>query len=205
MTNASNSASPLVFDDVQTAFLLAGAAPSSGSIVLPFADRGGAGPASDTGITAIVQGIVWHIVRQDEFPNVVLRPPQKRIDLHEVELRIPLNHGGLAAIAGLILADGADPGVVANNGSAQRRDLAIKKTLVGTNHVERTAVLLFILYDCFLRTDILHLDAISALKALAQLERLRKLGARFEIEDSHARLNLSQHMDDAVALRPKRG
>src|SRR5205085_2179360 len=105
----SDAAAVLVFDDVQAAFFFAGAAPTAGAFVFAVADRGGAGPAADAGIAAIVQGVVWHVVLDDEIPHIFLRPVQERVDLHKIELGVPLDHGSLSAIARLLFADRADP------------------------------------------------------------------------------------------------
>src|SRR5437667_306490 len=110
-----NAAAALMFDDVQTAFLLAGAAPAAGAFVLAATDRRRAWPATDAGIAAIVQRIVWHIVLGDERPHVALGPVKQRIDFHQVEFCVPLNDGSLGAIAGLILANGANPCLVTDN------------------------------------------------------------------------------------------
>src|SRR5262249_43370402 len=113
-----------MLDDVQSALLLDLPRPAAGPLVLAVGDRPCAGPAADARVILIVQGVVRHPVLQYEPPHLALRPAQERIDLHQLELSIPLDDGCLATVLGLVLADGADPGVVSLHGPAQGDDLA---------------------------------------------------------------------------------
>src|SRR5947207_523186 len=121
----SNAAAVLVLEDVQSALLFSGAGPAPGPLVLALRHRVGTRPAANTGITAVVQGIIRDRVADDEPPDVAPRPTQQRVDLHQVELGVPLDHAGGGAVAGLVAADGADPGVEADHGPPQRQDFAV--------------------------------------------------------------------------------
>src|SRR4051794_10369005 len=116
----SDAAAAVMLDDMEAALFLAGAPPAAGPLVLPRADGGGAWPAADARIAAIVQRIVRDLVTQDEVPHVLLGPRQERIDFDEAEPHVPFDHRGAAAIVGLVLANGADPGVIADDGAAER-------------------------------------------------------------------------------------
>src|SRR5947209_2686457 len=80
----SNAAAPLVLDDVQAALLLAAAGPAPVALVAVGADRGGAGAAADARVTAVVQRVVRDVVVQDELPDVLARPVEQGVDLHQV-------------------------------------------------------------------------------------------------------------------------
>src|SRR5689334_10008061 len=134
-----------MFYDVQPALLFQLARPATGSLLLTRTDGPRAGPAADARIVFVVQGIVRNLVLEDEAPDLALGPTQQRIDFHQAELRVPLHNGGLRAVLRLVLTDGADPGIVADDRLAQREDFAIVATLIGTHLVNRSAVFGFVL------------------------------------------------------------
>src|SRR5690349_1006282 len=113
-----------MFDDVQAAFLLPRPTPAAGAVILAGTYGSSARPAADAGIAAVVQRIIGDIVLGDEVPDILFRPVQERVDLHQLELGIPLHDGRLASVRGLVLADGADPGIVPDSRLAQRHHFA---------------------------------------------------------------------------------
>ena len=70
--------------------------------------------------------------------------------------------------------------------------------------VKRPAMLGFIFLNGLAGVNVFDLDAVAGQDPLAQFQRLGELIAGLEIEDAHARLDLGQHVDDAVAFRSKR-
>src|SRR5947207_12778040 len=88
----SNAASFLVFDHVQPAFLLDGAGPAAGPVILAVADRPGARPAADAWVTFVMQRVVGDAVLVDEAPHLALGPAQQGVDLHQAKLGVPLDH-----------------------------------------------------------------------------------------------------------------
>src|SRR5207249_1578531 len=111
---------------------------------------------------------------------------------------VPLYDRRLGPVAGLVLADRADPGMIAEDGPAERQNFTVVAALVRTVSVERPAVLLFVFGDRQLGLHQLHLDAVALLDALADLQRFLELIAGVEVEDPHPRLDLREHVDDAV-------
>ena len=91
------------------------------------------------------------------------------------------------------------------HGPAQRNVLAVETALVGAVHVQGAAVLLLVFFHGQLGTNEFYLDAVARADPLAQGKRLGKLVAGFQVEDADARLDLGQHVDDAIAFRPERG
>src|ERR1700722_17119901 len=125
---------------VQAAFGLGLARPSAGSLVVALVDGPGAGPAADRGISLVVERVVGDVVGHDKRPDVALGPLQERVDLHEVELRVPTDNVRLRPVSGLVGADGGDPGVVAFDGLPERQDLAIPAASVGVGRKDRSPV-----------------------------------------------------------------
>src|SRR6516162_10839374 len=99
-----------MLDHVQAAFLFDGAGPAPGAVVLAVGHRPRARPAADARVTLVVQRIVRHIILVDEGPDILLGPGEQRVDFDQAELGIPADDIGTGAIAGLIAANGADPG-----------------------------------------------------------------------------------------------
>src|SRR5258707_5631781 len=126
----------------------------------------------------------------DECPDVFLGPTQEGIDFDEAELGIPLYHAGDGALTRLVATDRADPGLVANHGPSQRQDLTVEAALVRSNAIQRTAVLRFVFGHVHFGANILDLNAVAVLDALAQFQRLRNLVTRLEIEATDTRLDL---------------
>src|SRR5262245_37842788 len=112
LRNSSNARPGVMFDHVQPALLLVRPGPPAGPLVPVIFDRGRTRPAADARVPLVVQRVVRDVVLQDELPHVLLGPPQERVHLHEIELRVPLNNGGRLAVVSLVAADGTDPGVV---------------------------------------------------------------------------------------------
>src|SRR2546423_161760 len=105
---------------MQPAFLARESGPASGAIVFAGLNCPGAGPAANAGIAAVVEGIVGDVVIGDVAPDVSLRPVEEGIHFVETEPRIPLYDFRSRAIRGLVAANGADPGVVSDEGALER-------------------------------------------------------------------------------------
>src|SRR5262249_44718344 len=148
--------------------------PAAGPLVAIFFDRGRARPAADARVALVVKRIVRHFVIENELPNVLLGPAQKRVDLHQVEFRIPLNRARGLAVFRLVAANGADPGRVPPYRAAEGENLAVVTALVRAMHVERAAVLLLVLGDGQLGADQFDRDSIAFANPLAEFESLRE-------------------------------
>ena len=83
---------------MQSALGLGEAAPAAGAVVFSRIHRAGARPAADAGVALIVQGIVGDVVVGDELPDHLLRPVRERTDLHQAELFIPADDGGVRQV-----------------------------------------------------------------------------------------------------------
>lgn len=191
---------------MQAAFGFAGAAPAAGTFVgFTFGNSPGAGPATDAGVTLVVQRIVRHVLCENAIPNVFLRKVRQRADLHEIELFIPTDDRGLGPIGTLVAADATHPGVFALGGLAQHFDLAIEAALIGVRLVERPAVQRLVFGNRQLRLEHVDLDAIFLRDAISQVERLLKLVAGVEIKDISLRRYLGEHRQNHTPLGAKRG
>src|SRR5262249_35416521 len=83
--------------------------------------------------------------------------------------------------------------------------LAIVTALVAAGTIQRPTVLYLILLYRQLGSNVLDFDAVALLDALPCLKGFPKLIACVDVENAHPRLDGRQHMDDAIAFRPKRG
>src|SRR5438445_13493481 len=63
--------------------------PSSCAAVLAGVDGSSAWGASNTGVRAVMQRVVWNVVRPDICPDILGRPIQQRIDFQEAIRLIP--------------------------------------------------------------------------------------------------------------------
>src|SRR5262249_43182777 len=144
---SSDSAPPLVFDDVQPALLLHSPGPAAGALVLALRDGPRAGPAADARVVAVVQRVVRDAVLEDEVPDVLPRPAQQRVHLHQAELRVPLHDPRDRSVLRLVAADRTDPGVVTHHGPPQREEFPVVTALVRAVDVQGAAVLGLVLLD----------------------------------------------------------
>src|SRR4029077_14654307 len=65
--------------------------------------------ASYARVIAVVQRVIRDVVLANVMPNLLGRPVRDRVDLHELELRVPLHFAGRGSCGGLIPADCCDP------------------------------------------------------------------------------------------------
>jgi fumarate hydratase class II len=137
--------------------------------------------------------------------KLLLRPVEKRVQLHQLELLVPLHHVRHPTVGRLVLADGTDPGerCDAGEGVPQGQDFAVVAALVGAVFVQRPAVFGLILGDGGLGVDVLDGHAVLLPEALPQRECFRELVAGLQVDEGDARLDLTQHVDEAAALSPK--
>ena len=66
--------------------------------------------ASNAGIIAIVQRVIWYVVLVDVTPDHFGSPVCNGIDLDQLKLRIPFQLVSVGSRGGLISADRSDPG-----------------------------------------------------------------------------------------------
>ena len=176
--------------------------------------RAAAGPGADGAIFALTQrrvlGVGFNPVsfyfchRADGTPHAVVAEVTSTL-WGETE-RYMLSVRGHGPVAGLVLADGADPRLRAEalQGAAEGKDLAVVAALVRPVDVQRPAVLRLVIDHGHLRVDVFDRDAVAVLDPLPQLQRLRELVAGLQVEDRDRRLDPGEHVDDAAALRPER-
>src|SRR5207248_10379061 len=105
------------------------------------------------------------------LPAGLLRPVRQRIDLDEIQLRIPCDDRRLSPMRTLIAADRADPGVEPAYGALQRLDLADAATLVRPRPIDRPSESRFHLIDRFVRLHVGDLDAVPLLESVAHIQR----------------------------------
>src|SRR5690242_11443515 len=121
-----NAAAILLFERMQPALGLRGAAPAAGALVgFAFGDGAGAGPAADAGEALVVERVVRDVLVENPLPDVFLRPIRQRADLHEVELLVPLDDRRPSAVGALVATDAAHPGMVFGRRVAQHLHLAV--------------------------------------------------------------------------------
>src|SRR5687767_13089542 len=95
---SSDTAAALMLDHVQPAFFFHRSRPAPGTLVFTGGDGAGARPATNARVALIVERVVRNVVVENELPDVVLGPLQQRVDLHQLELRVPLDDVRLAPI-----------------------------------------------------------------------------------------------------------
>src|SRR5437016_3499999 len=152
-----------MLDHVQPAFLLESARPTAGPFIFAVVHRPSTRPAANTWIILVVQWVIGYVVLDDEGPNLMMRPAQQGIDLHQVEFGVPLHHPSFSPVARLIAPDGTDPGFVAGHRSPQRHNLPIMTALVRPMDIHGAAVLLLVLGHGQLRTHQLDRDPVTLL------------------------------------------
>ncbi len=70
------------------------------------------GPATNAGVTVIMQRIIGEVMGVDMFPHLVACPRGKRIELDHLVGIVPFHKPGIRTEGRLIAADTGDPGVV---------------------------------------------------------------------------------------------
>src|SRR5438045_3182882 len=115
---------------VQAALRLLESGPPSSTSVFSRPNCPRAMRAANAGETDIMQRIVRNVVREDVIPNILRGPVGNRIDLHQLEFRVPFNLACARTRRSLIAADGRDP-------CGQTREFFLE----GTNFSQRAAVI----------------------------------------------------------------
>src|SRR6516164_1356701 len=121
---------------MDAAFGLAGAGPAAAARIGAGLDPAGAGRAADGEVAVVDQGIDEHAVGGDVVVHLLLRPGHDRVDLDHLPPVVPLDHFGLAAVAGLVPAHAGDPRVVVGQRPLQRLHLAQVAAQVGVAPVQ---------------------------------------------------------------------
>src|SRR5262249_40136846 len=132
---------------VQPTFGLRGTAPAAGSLILTEQNGPSARPAADAGVALVVQGIVRNVVFGNEAPNFFFCPIGERTDFHQAEFLVPADDWRLGWVWALIAADGAGPGVQADDSLLEDFHLAVEAALIGIRAINRPAVLTLIFFD----------------------------------------------------------
>src|SRR5207249_3170504 len=124
--------------------------PTPGALVLAFADRPRAGPATDTFVTAIEQLVVRHAVGHHVAPGVLARPGRQRIDLH-IRLAgfviVALEDRDARARLRLIAPQPCNPGIEPFDRALRGLDLANRAALIGIRLVQVQPMPLRLLFD----------------------------------------------------------
>src|SRR4029077_16363073 len=97
---------------MDAAFGLARAGPASAARVGTGLDAERAGRAADRGVAVVDQRVDQHAVGGDVVVDLLLGPADDRVDLDHLPPVVPLDHLGLAAVAGLVPAHAGDPRVI---------------------------------------------------------------------------------------------
>ena len=95
---------------MQSAFGFLKWLPAPGARIFTGVHGRGAVRAANTGVAAIVERVVWHVMLSDVLPDVRVGPCRQGIELHQLKLVVPLHQTGMGAGWRLIPADAGDPG-----------------------------------------------------------------------------------------------
>src|SRR5262249_10650236 len=122
--NAANH--PPVGGEVQTAFLLSllFPPPTPGTFRLTGSDGTRTRCATDRQESAIMQGIVGHIVRTNKIDDVFALPIKQWIDLDKIAVFVERRHRRLRTLGGLLRAQSRDPARGVGKGASKRDDFA---------------------------------------------------------------------------------
>src|SRR5215216_7853450 len=104
-------------------FRLSISCPSTGTRVLTGLHCLGARPATNAGVTIIMQRIVRQVILLDMFPDLITRPCRKRIELDHLIGIVPFDKFCVGAESRLVAADAGDPGIVVGKELSLRDDL----------------------------------------------------------------------------------
>src|SRR5688500_12114703 len=116
---------------VQSALGLAEVLPPARARIVSRKDGRGAMRTADTGIVAVVQGVIGHFMELEIGPDLVTAPAGQRIHFDQVELLIPLDETGIGAGRSLISPDAGDPRAVVCQDATQRLDFPQFTALIG--------------------------------------------------------------------------
>src|SRR5262249_168613 len=163
----SNAAATFVLNHMQATFFLLASCPSARSLVLTIGDCFGARPAAYARAAAIMKWIVRNIVLHDEGPNFALGPIEKRTDLDEAKLVIPVEYWSWRSMLGLVAADRAEPSIEICNHATQWLDLSIMAATIRMKAEEWSAMQILVLSHRKFRLHQLHLDCIPLANSLA--------------------------------------
>src|SRR5580693_10536216 len=103
--------------------------------------------AADRGVAVVDQRVDQHAVGGDVVVDLLLGPADDRVDLDHLPPVVPLDHLGLAPVAGLVPADAGDPRVIVGQRPLQRLNLAQVAAQVGVAPVQAGAELGVLLRD----------------------------------------------------------
>src|SRR6478672_9431417 len=152
---------------MQAAFGLGQAAPAPRAVVFTDADGTSAGPAADARVTLVVKRVIGHVVFGDKRPDFLLRPIGQRADFHQAEFLVPADDWGVCPIGALVAADGAGPGVHANDGFLKHLHFSMEAALVGIRPIYGAAVLTLIFFHTRVGSLEFDFDAVAALHFFA--------------------------------------
>src|SRR5579859_118664 len=145
---------------------LARAGPAPAARVGSGLDAERAGRAADRGVAVVDQRVDQHAVGGDVVVDLLLGPADDRVDLDHLPPVVPLDHLGLAPVAGLVPADAGDPRVVVGQGPLERLDLAQVAAQVGVAPVQPGAELGVLLRDGSRRGDVDQVDRVHDLDSV---------------------------------------
>src|SRR5262249_2823329 len=116
---------------MQAALRLRKPAPAAGPLVFTQQHGPRTWPAAYARIALIMQRVIGNVVLRNEGPHFLLRPIGQRADFDEAEFLIPAHDWGSRPVRALVAADGAGPGVHADDCLLEHFHLAIEAALIG--------------------------------------------------------------------------
>src|ERR1700722_13088990 len=146
--------------------------PAPAARVGPSVDPERAGRAADRRVAVVDQRVDQHSVGGDVVVDLLLGPADDRVDLDHLPAVVPLDHLGLAAVAGLVPADAGDPRVIVGQRPLQRLHLAQVAAQVRVTPVEPGAELGVLLGDGAGRGDVNQVDRVHDLDRVPGAYRL---------------------------------
>jgi hypothetical protein len=131
---------------MQAAFGFACALPASRAGIRPWLNRRSAVEAADTGVVAIVQGVVRDPVVKDVFPNLAICPVSQRVEFEAVALAVPLHLADIGAGGGLFPTHPCNPSGATGQSTIQGLHLADVAAEVGVRAIQFWPVLSCLLF-----------------------------------------------------------
>lgn len=150
-------------DQVKAALGLGRSRPSTGSGVFSGAHGASAMSATNAGIFAVVQRVVWRVMLADVLPYLLGIPVGEGVNFHQTKFFIPFNFAGAGTGSGLIAADAGDPGPQFAQLATQRFDLPQIAALIRILLPEGWTVKAFLLFRGEKWIDLFNGDAVSLL------------------------------------------
>src|SRR5580658_8281857 len=144
--------------------------------------------AADTGIASIMQSVVGKVVVMDVAPDFSGGPIGKRVDLYQMELRVPLDLERACSGRGLLATDAGNPCAQLRQLLAERFDLSEIAAGIRIAAPERGTIRTFLIFGRERRREFLDFHLISLFNLLHQAIGLGEQKISVEREDAESRL-----------------